>query len=278
MMRIDPELFDLILDNLPIGVGVFDLEGTIRRANATLLGWLDIGAEDLADAARGRRLPEHIGALFTEAENIIVPPSGNRPARSLVAQHLRLGPGRNGIARVSFYRDVSQLPEIEPVLQALQEKTEQLALSDPVTGLPNRRALVRALEPMVSRSRRYSNPLSVVIMRVDNVRAVEATQGAAAADQVLIAIGHLLRDQTRWADMLGRVDTRSFALLLQETTRADAVKLVSKIAAQTAKLAAPATTGHGQPVQTSFGVAEWRMGDDVNSLLERAQAACAANA
>jgi GGDEF domain-containing protein len=79
----------------------------------------------------------------------------------------------------------------------------------------------------------------------------------------------LLRDQTRWADLLGCNDNHDFLLILQETTRESALRLVEKLTTHLERISATVSS----PVGACYGVTHCLRDDDPESLLERAEAA-----
>jgi len=84
----------------------------------------------------------------------------------------------------------------------------------------------------------------------------------------------LLRDQVRWADLIGRRDAEELLLVLPETDAFAAVQLVHKLEDVLSRNVANGEARMRLAVQ--FGVAEWRRGDNVGFLLERARADIAA--
>jgi hypothetical protein len=123
------------------------------------------------------------------------------------------------------------------------------------SGMLEESAIESVLQAEVSRSRRYHNPLSVVLVLVISGSLRE--------------VGKLLRDQVRWADLIGRRESGELLLMLPETDAIAAAQLVRKLQAV---LASDVVNG-GEPDGPSlqFGVAEWRRGDNTSLLLERAR-------
>ena len=90
-------------------------------------------------------------------------------------------------------------------------------------------------------------------------------------DTVLHKLSFLLKDQTRWADLVGCNSARDFILVLQETTRDSALQLVEKLSARLATMSEAAA----EPILASYGIAQCEKNDDAASLLERAESALA---
>lgn len=150
----------------------------------------------------------------------------------------------------------------------LRQQVSELKLTDDLTGLPNKRAISQALELQISRSRRYRNPLSLVLVHV----GVEAGQLAGVPDDtdpILLAVSRFLRDRLRWVDQIGRWESNIFVLVLPETELEDARGLVDKIKAEQASIRLPEAFREVTPV-LSFGVDNWTKGDDMRTLMRSA--------
>ncbi|HEX8964058.1 MAG TPA: diguanylate cyclase, partial [Rhodocyclaceae bacterium] len=104
----------------------------------------------------------------------------------------------------------SQLSEIV----ALHAKLEELAIRDGLTGLYNRRYLDETLEREIARAKREGHSLALVMMDVDHFKRLNDTYGHPAGDQVLVALGELLRGDTRAEDVACRYGGEEFLVLL----------------------------------------------------------------
>jgi diguanylate cyclase (GGDEF)-like protein len=165
--------------------------------------------------------------------------------------------------------------ELAKSLHAANERLEAMAMTDPLTGLANRRAVEAALGRDLARSDRDGTWLSVVALDVDHFKRVNDTYGHAGGDQVLVALGDILRTGLRAGDLAGRVGGEEFLTILPGTDADGAViaaeRLRMRIAAQ--RLALPA----GELCFTSsLGVASVRGPGclrGAKQLIERADAA-----
>jgi GGDEF domain-containing protein len=87
--------------------------------------------------------------------------------------------------------------------------------------------------------------------------------------KLLVNISYLLRDQTRWADLLGCNDDHDFLIILQETAPESALRLIEKLTARLKHVSASASS----PASACYGVTQCQHDDDAETLLERAEAA-----
>lgn len=93
---------------------------------------------------------------------------------------------------------------------------EAAAKTDRLTGLLNREAFTEVLSLEVKRAARYGNNLALLTCRLGGVRLVNANYGLAAGDQLIAAIGRLLRENIRDVDLVGRTAGAEFGLILPE--------------------------------------------------------------
>ncbi|MFZ5592989.1 MAG: GGDEF domain-containing protein [Pseudomonadota bacterium] len=254
-----------ILQSAPFGVALLDAQNrlvTVNRALETFLGMpaakLTIESADLTQDIRK--------CLYDPQELIHLPQSGARPARWLRCWRQAL---EGGEGSTHFYADVTAQQQLRQENERLREQHD---LQDPLTALPNRRAIVQALEPHVSRSRRYENPLSVIVLKIANYSHLGAG-GDSGADLAVVAAGQFLKNQVRWVDMTGRMDSDEFLLILPETPEAAARELASKLHKGISGLNIATADGRNLKVDMRCGVAGWSKGDDANKLLQRARQA-----
>jgi diguanylate cyclase (GGDEF)-like protein len=103
------------------------------------------------------------------------------------------------------------------------------ARTDPLTGLPNRRAFQDTLEAEVDRSQRYGSNFSVAYLDLDGFKAINDRHGHEAGDAALRLIGSILSTRLREADVAARLGGDEFALLLAETDLNGARQLTERL-------------------------------------------------
>lgn len=113
-------------------------------------------------------------------------------------------------------------------LDALQHSTE-LAQTDGLTGLLNRRAYEQALQVAAARAERFQRDLSLIVLDVDNFKQLNDDYGHRAGDAVLRAVAQVLLDKSRRIDTVARVGGEEFALILADTHVAAALRLAERL-------------------------------------------------
>lgn len=136
-----------------------------------------------------------------------------------------------------------------------------LALSDELTGLPNRRFTLQSLDRELAIARRTRKPLTVLMLDIDHFKSVNDCHGHLAGDAVLRWLAALLRARLRAQDLLGRIGGEEFLALLPATP-AEGAGLVLAEALRLAVAAEACTVAGAGPVAVtlSAGVAVWQPG------------------
>ena len=119
-------------------------------------------------------------------------------------------------AMIGFSSDVTQLYE-------LKEELRRQANTDPLTGLANRRAFFEDASREILRSKRYLNPMSLVIFDLDNFKTVNDRFGHQVGDQVLCEVAKRCEMIVRDCDSLARIGGEEFVVLLSNTDLEEAV-------------------------------------------------------
>jgi diguanylate cyclase (GGDEF)-like protein len=139
------------------------------------------------------------------------------------------------------------------------EALRELAVRDELTGLYNRRELRRVLSEEVSRTLRYHNPLSLLIIEIDNFTETNSRYGPQVGDMVIQSVAQLLRDGVRTTDRPARYSNESLAVALPETGKAGAIlvadRLRKAVAARKITVASPDRRPVEITVSVSIGVA-----------------------
>ena len=256
------------LSNAPFGVLILDKTGHITWLNQALERLLGVNTEQLVGRNESSVDSKWRALLFGPEATLLFEADDARPDCWL--QTWRAKSHITGGA-IHYYSDITDLQNTREDRARLSEELAQHVTRDPVTGLPNRQALLQGLEPLVSRSRRYHNPLSVIRLRIDNLSEIEAEFGLGNGDIALTAVAQMLKDQMRWADLIGRFDKDEFLLVLPETALDAANQLLNKLRQRCSDLAPGARNGRPISLIAKFGTAGWILGDDRAKLLRRAR-------
>ncbi|MGE5707765.1 MAG: diguanylate cyclase [Bacteroidota bacterium] len=111
----------------------------------------------------------------------------------------------------------------------LYHATQQLAITDGLTGVYNRRYFQRQLEAELQRAPRYGYPIALIILDVDYFKRFNDTHGHLLGDQILRSLAQILRESVRETDLVARYGGEEFAVILPETNAEQAVEVAERI-------------------------------------------------
>ncbi|MBD3667814.1 MAG: GGDEF domain-containing protein [Kangiella sp.] len=114
-------------------------------------------------------------------------------------------------------------------LQQVNEKLEELAATDPLTGIANRREFMNRAEEEMSRANRNGTDLCMMVIDFDHFKDINDEHGHQAGDKVLKQFVRLSKEIMRPSDLLGRIGGEEFALLLPETSLSSAAKVAERL-------------------------------------------------
>jgi len=158
-------------------------------------------------------------------------------------------------------------------LRAANEQLQRLAVTDPLTGLLNRRALLDLMQREMARALRHRHELAVIIFDVDRFKQVNDRYGHAAGDIVLRRMASVTAEMVRDTDILARYGGEEFVLVAPETDEAHALQLAERIrrVLQSSDVSVSADRLH---VTASFGISMLRANDMTpEHILARADSA-----
>lgn len=144
------------------------------------------------------------------------------------------------------------------LLGQLSENMRTLADTDPLTGLFNRNGFLKAANREHAIAERTGNPLTLVVLDLNDFKQVNDIQGHAAGDKLLADIGRSWRERLRTGDILARHGGDEFVLLLPATSAEGADEVLARL------------NDMDLPITWSVGVSEWNPGEPLSTCLDRA--------
>jgi diguanylate cyclase (GGDEF)-like protein len=170
-------------------------------------------------------------------------------------------------------RHEAEKSQLEAEMQRIRaEEFDKQANTDPLTRLPNRRALDRQLPAMMGEAFERGEPLCAVMIDMDNFKEVNDSHGHAAGDAVLTTMAGILGAATRSTDLAVRVGGEEFLLVLGNTDLDQAVQICERLLAEVRAHPWGVLTA-GLACTASVGLALLARGESVSRWLGRADAA-----
>lgn len=151
-------------------------------------------------------------------------------------------------------------------------KLEQIARTDPLTKISNRRDMIDKIESEKKRFSRNGKPFVLIMADIDNFKNVNDKFGHDAGDFILQSVSHLMRSSMREQDVLGRWGGEEFLMLLPETDLEGGYLLAQKILKNVSHT--PYIFGsHSISITLTFGVAVYDVFQDIEHCIRRADEA-----
>ena len=154
------------------------------------------------------------------------------------------------------------------------EESLEMAVTDPLTGLHNRRYIVSRLRQGIDAMERSGERVSAALIDIDHFKRINDSWGHQAGDKVLRGFAERLSRELRAVDVAGRYGGEEFLIVFMNVGGDDALEAAERCRAVMAREPfVLVSSGETLAVTLSAGVAEARIGDDIEDLLARADAA-----
>jgi len=221
-----------------------------------------VNAQRLADEQNGIKT----GTIRYELEQICKDGRWIWTEVNVTAHHDKNGAliGLHGVTR-----DISDRKQAEEALRESEKRFRELSIVDDLTQLYNSRHFYFQLKIELDRSNRYEQPLTLLLLDLDNFKAFNDTYGHVEGDQVLRRLGRVVKRCLRDTDFAYRYGGEEFTILLPMTTNADGAITAERIRAEFKKENFSPSPGKNVCMTTSIGVAQYRTEEGMKAFVHR---------
>ncbi len=176
-----------------------------------------------------------------------------------------------GLALLGLYRKTVRL--IRAGINA-EQTIRELSLHDPLTGLANRRFLHENAQRLIAAAKRSRTPMAVLLVDLDDFKAVNDRHGHAAGDEVLVASAQRMKRLVREADVIARFGGDEFVIVLEQVENAAAAREVASRVVESLSQPVPLAGGGTTRIGASVGIAICcSSGETLDDLLRKADGA-----
>jgi len=155
------------------------------------------------------------------------------------------------------------------IIQQHSKKLETLAFYDPLTQIYNRRYFETSLLGQIAISKRYKSNLSVIFIDIDNFKYINDSKGHDIGDEILIIIAKIFKENIREIDMVARWGGEEFIILLPYSDIKEATQVAHKLKNRLENYTKIKTI-LSYALKASFGVTQYKEGDDLDTIIKRA--------
>ncbi|MBA6067125.1 diguanylate cyclase domain-containing protein [Pseudomonas mosselii] len=216
--------------------------------------------------------------LWIEDSGHIIARNADGSVARMLGAHRNIDPGKRLVAELE-QRNLSlesqvaertrELSWVNQQLQRQLDENRELAERDALTRTANRYRLEKTLEQTCERARRFREPLALIAMDLDDFKPINDLHGHARGDAALVEVTERIRQCLEEQALLARWGGDEFVVVLPRTSLAQAREAAQRIREALAKVA---PIGQCQ-LTMSYGVVQWREGEDWHDLLARADKA-----
>lgn len=265
-----------IVNNLPGIFYMLDVEGRFVRVNPKYLevtgySWAELErmtAQDCFGAKDRNLIAEKMQEVFDQGDAAVEAELVTKLGRGIphyFTGHRTIIDGQPYL--VGIGTDITER-------RTLEMELEQQAHTDALTGLSNRRYFIEQAELELARSKRYGKLLSMLMLDLDEFKAVNDRYGHHVGDTVLHKVGEVFRNRLREFDVVGRIGGEEFAVLLPETDIDRAFEVAERLRLDIAAAEIQPEPGKLLGITASIGVATLTAEEvDIDRLLKFADQA-----
>jgi diguanylate cyclase len=229
-----------------------------------LRGVIASAQEFLATAISGNRTQmETLGEVSAQCK----PTADPRPIIEMLVKELSHATTRSSALEANFLQTTKDLDEIKDSLK----QAEQHSNTDALTGLANRRSLEAFLRANQITAMEAGTPLSILMIDIDHFKKFNDSYGHQVGDQVLRLVGKVLQESVRDCDLAARYGGEELMAILPGASLEACLDAAERIRRRIceARLTRRTTGEEISSVTVSIGVAQFRMGETADSMIER---------
>ena len=167
------------------------------------------------------------------------------------------------------YRDITERKKMEDALQESERTYRELSIIDDLTQLYNSRNFYAQLEREIERSKRYGQPLTLLLLDLDKFKDFNDAYGHVEGDHVLSRLGQVVKRCLRETDSAYRYGGEEFTIMLPMTTSEEGIVTAKRIQTELRKEAFSPALGQEVYVTVSIGLAQYKPKEEMKAFVQR---------
>ena len=166
-------------------------------------------------------------------------------------------------------RDITERKKAEDELRESEHRYRELSIIDDLTQLYNSRHFYAQLEREIERSNRYGQPLTLLMLDLDNFKTFNDTYGHVEGDYVLSRLGQVVKRCLRETDSAYRYGGEEFTIMLPMTTSEEGIVTAKRIQTELRKEAFSPVLGQEVYMTVSIGLAQYKPKEEMKAFVHR---------
>lgn len=265
--QIDNTFYQHALAMCSIPVAAVDTDDTLRWNNQAFETLCGVEKDALIGVSVNAENQPALQTMFGPVTTLQIKNSDNHESW-FIRNEQTINQQNNDSLRVCYFIPQQSESTLLAENSALKQQLEKLNLKDDLTGLANERALSQHLAAQVSRTRRYGNPLSLVLLDMELIDLHHPYIPDEADNRAIVTFSHYLRERLRWADFVARCNGGRFIIVLPETDEGIAATLFDSILQEKHEI--KLSDQEVVTLKLNYGLAQWEKGNDPRMLVDRA--------
>jgi diguanylate cyclase (GGDEF)-like protein/PAS domain S-box-containing protein len=274
------EELQTILDASPIMVFYKDRENKFIRVNKALAEAMNLPKEGIEGKTAFEVYPNQATSYLEDDREVIA--SGKPKTGIIEPVDTEMGarwvqtdkiPYRDMDGRIigviGFSVDITERKRMEEALRDSEQKYRELSMIDGLTQLYNSRHFYAQLKRETERSNRYGQPLTLLMLDIDNFKAYNDAYGHIEGDQVLSRLGRVVKRCLRETDSAFRYGGEEFTILLPMTTSGEGVVTAERIRTEFRKETFSPAPGQDVHGTVSIGLAQYKPKEEMKAFVHR---------
>ncbi|MHB8828969.1 MAG: diguanylate cyclase [Syntrophales bacterium] len=276
---------EAITSVLPDGIGILTLDGKIQFISDKLVKMHGYSVEE-ADEYLGRTVldfidPSNHKLLIDNIRKVLTGESDENLTEYLaikkdnsrfnidVNSTILLDSNGNPASILYVERDITERKRTEEALKDNEKRYHELSITDDLTQLYNSRHFHVQLKSEIERSNRYGQPLTLLLIDLDNFKTFNDTYGHVEGDQVLMRLGLVFKRCLRLTDSAYRYGGEEFTIILPMTSGADGTVTAERIRTELKKETFSPIPGQDVHLTVSIGLAQYKPQEEMNAFVHR---------